>query len=882
MKSRLVSAKLLSGRLVPVLGILLAAFFLAGCDLWNKDMLGYLEHWSETVQVGKVEVGDASVQKNDSGADTISTAATPTIAGYVVNPKAYELVAEIGDSSSADKSVRVSSSAVQAKVHVVAHEPTMLKIQLDSADSSLEHTDFRIDFEAIRQDTMQSSGQVMGVTLRYNTPPVAPTPVVRNEAGEYIQPPAGQMWEAYRDGTLYWAYDDSITNETDPNCAKWFAVNGRRHLVADLKIEDAKMTDDNRSIFGLNVGYGSTSVAAVDSEGVSSPLLSSGQAVPPATYVIKYDANGATGGAAPASQSKTQYTPVTLAANVGNLTRIGYKFSGWNTRADGTGTTYPVGATYSDDAGATLYAKWEAVDAVVLTPESGAVNHGATVTLTPPKSDATIYYQIPGAGETAGTPGQPVTVNLYNASHLLPSATGIPIPEGDSVTITTYAKYADGTQSEVTSEAYSLNQYTVRYDGGNKTGGSVPSQQTFYSGGSVTVYGNTGNLTKTGYTFAGWQGDDGQPYSQGADYGKDKDLTLTAKWTANTYTVQFEGNGNEGGSMSNQTFTYDVAQRLTKNGFTRTGYTFAGWQGSDGKSYTDEQEVKNLTADQNGTVTLTAQWAYEEPEKGADDKYEVSNHGNLLWIGQELSAGRITKFDLKLTADIVIPSGEWVPINTDGSTFDGQGHSITLTDASSGLFTNCNYATVENLVLKGNITGNSVGGALMKYAYCTVIRNVMSLVTITNTGTGATGGLVGTFGGNDGNGQVTIIENCAVYADISSSGYAGGLVGELWNGKQYGKILNSVYMGWVTGNKAGAVVGYNDSNQSSPSTLQNIYYCVTNNSSIAVIGDTGAGGTVVTNVVSKAEDEIKSEALSILGSSWESGSDGLPTLKKNP
>lgn len=632
MKSRLVSAKLLSGRLVPALGILLVVFFLAGCDLWNKDMLGYLEHWSETVQLGKVEVGDASVQKNDSGADTISTAATPTIAMYVVNPKAYELVAEIGDSSSADKSVRVSSSAVQAKVHVVAHEPTMLKIQLDSADSSLEHTDFRIDFEAIRQDTMQSSGQVMGVTLRYNTPPVAPIPVVRNEAGEYIQPPAGQMWEAYRDGTLYWAYDDSITNETDPNCAKWFAVNGRRHLVADLKIEDAKMTDDNRSIFGLNVGYGSTSVAAVDSEGVSSPLLSSGQAVPPATYVIKYDANGATGGAAPASQSKTQYTPVTLAANVGNLTRIGYKFSGWNTRADGFGATYSAGATYSDDAGVTLY----------------------------------------------------------------------------------------------------------------------------------------------------------------------------------------------------------------------------------------------------------AQWTYEKPTVGADGKYEVSNHGNLLWIGQELSAGRITKFDLKLTADIVIPSGEWVPINTDGSTFDGQGHSITLTDASSGLFTNCNYATVENLVLKGNITGNSVGGALMKYAYCTVIRNVMSLVTITNTGTGATGGLVGTFGGNDGNGQVTIIENCAVYADISSSGYAGGLVGELWNGKQYGKILNSVYMGWVTGNKAGAVVGYNDSNQSSPSTLQNIYYCVTNNSSIAVIGDTGAGGTVVTNVVSKAEDEIKSEALSILGSSWESGSDGLPRLKKNP
>ena len=850
----------------------------------------------------------------------------------------------------------------------------------------------------------------------------------------------GEKWEADRDGILYWAYDDSITKETDPNCAKWFSINGTRHPVAECKVPDVQV--DGLSVFQFKTNYGSTSVAAVDSEGVSSPAVASGQAVPPATYVIKYDGNGADGGTAPTSQNKTQYTDITLATNSGGLTRIGYRFTGWNTAKDGTGTTYSAGATYSADEGVTLYAQWEAVDAVVLTPESGAVNHGATVTLTPPKSDATIYYQIGGTSEVVGTPGQTVTVTLYNASHSPSSTTGVAagIPEGGEVTITAYAKYADDTQSEVTTGDYRLNQYTVRYEGNGNTSGDVPAEQTFYSGGSVTVPGE-GSLTKTGYTFAGWQGDDGQPHSQGIDYDEDKNLTLTAKWEQNTYTVKFVGNGGVG-SMDDQQFTYDTAKNLTKNTFTLTGYTFAGWEDDKGTVYTDEKEVSNLTAALNGTVTLTAQWTpntyyvrfvgdgntggsmvdqqftydqsqklkvnafkrtgytfagwkddtgavytdgkevsnltavqnrtvtltaqwkantytvtfvndgasggssnvtatydqplpsvtvptktdytfggyfdgpdgtgkqyYDhkgrgvvpwtetsgitlyakfshEPNQDDDGTYEVANVGNLLWIGDQLQSGDLTSFNLKLTADIVIPSGEWVPINLPNGTpvtFDGQGHSITFDGTSDGLFVDFHYSTIENLVLKGNITGDSVGGALIKNAYCTVIRNVMSLVAVTNTGKGETGGLVGKFGGKDDYGPPTTIENCAVYADVSSDGgTAGGLIGVFWEGQQYGKILNSVYMGKVKGNKIGAVVGYNASNPNETSTLHNIYYCETTR--IDFIGDRGGGGIDEANVVSKTEDEIASaDAANLLGNQWEyKTGEKYPTLKKNP
>ena len=344
---------------------------------------------------------------------------------------------------------------------------------------------------------------------------------------------------------MYWAYDDSITEETDPNCAKWFSINGTRHLVADCKVPNVQV--DGLSVFRFNTNYGGTSVAAVDSEGVSSPAVASGQAVPPATYVIKYDGNGATGGTAPTSQSKTQYTDITLATNSGGLTRIGYRFSGWNTAPDGNGTPYPAGATYSADESVTLYAKWETVETVDFTLVSSAVDHGDTVTLSSKKQGATIYYRIGDADETTGTLGQPVMVTLYNEKYLPPDATGAyaEIPENGHVTITAYAKYADGTQSKETTGTYTLNQYTVSYNGNKQTGGTVPSQQTFYSGGSVKIETLDSDLIRAGYIKASQNWVDAEGNEQSGTYSDNADLSLKPKWeVAETIYVSSTGNDN--------------------------------------------------------------------------------------------------------------------------------------------------------------------------------------------------------------------------------------------------------------------------------------------------------------------------------------------------
>jgi hypothetical protein len=73
---------------------------------------------------------------------------------------------------------------------------------------------------------------------------------------------------------------------------------------------------------------------------------------------LTFDANSATSGTAPTAIIGTGN--VTVPANTGSLVREGFIFGGWNSVANGTGTNYLPGSTYTLTSSATLYAKWEA------------------------------------------------------------------------------------------------------------------------------------------------------------------------------------------------------------------------------------------------------------------------------------------------------------------------------------------------------------------------------------------------------------------------------------------------------------------------------------------------------------------------------------------
>ena len=98
---------------------------------------------------------------------------------------------------------------------------------------------------------------------------------------------------------------------------------------------------------------------------------------PLTTYTVTYNGNSNSGGTVPSNQTKTDGVNLTLASNSGTLVRTGYTFAGWNTAANGSGTDYAVGATYTANASATLYAKWTEVTTFSIT---GSVADGGTAT----------------------------------------------------------------------------------------------------------------------------------------------------------------------------------------------------------------------------------------------------------------------------------------------------------------------------------------------------------------------------------------------------------------------------------------------------------------------------------------------------------------------
>ncbi|MBR3116598.1 MAG: InlB B-repeat-containing protein, partial [Bacilli bacterium] len=88
------------------------------------------------------------------------------------------------------------------------------------------------------------------------------------------------------------------------------------------------------------------------------------------------------------------------------------------------------------------------------------------------------------------------------------------------------------------------------------------------------------------------------------------DVTYYGLLTRNTYKIKFDANGGEG-SMEELNMLYGISENLPYNTFTLDDYGFVGWnteQDGTGASYLDGAKVNKLTNVNNGEVTLYAQW----------------------------------------------------------------------------------------------------------------------------------------------------------------------------------------------------------------------------------------------------------------------------------
>ncbi len=144
---------------------------------------------------------------------------------------------------------------------------------------------------------------------------------------------------------------------------------------------------------------------------------------------------------------------------------------------------------------------------------------------------------------------------------------------------------------------WSLVSYTITY---NLNGGTNdPENPTSYTvaSGAVTLKAPT----RTGYDFAGWTLN-GSKITEIAS-GSIGSKTLTATWTPITYTITYNL---DGGTASNpESYTIE-SESFTLNNPAKTGYTFAGWTGTDLTAVTQAVTIaKGSTGDRVYTANYT-------------------------------------------------------------------------------------------------------------------------------------------------------------------------------------------------------------------------------------------------------------------------------------
>ena len=338
-------------------------------------------------------------------------------------------------------------------------------------------------------------------------------------------------------------------------------------------------------------------------------------------------------------------------------TRTGYTFAGWYTSATGGDKVGVGGASYTPSKAITLYAQWTAntytiafasnggsgtinsitatYDKSVTLPSSGFTRTGytlvgwetptrnydlgesvsnlatsGTVTLTAMWTANTYTVTFDANGGTCTTASKSVTYDSTYGTLPTPERTGYTFA-GWYTDKTNGSKVVSTTKVAITSAQtlyarWKANTYTVKF---NSQGGSTVADKTVTYD---STYGTLSTPTRDGYKFDGWftSATGGTQITASTTVKITATQTLFAHWTANTYTVVFNGNGNTGGSTATQTLTYDKAQALTANGFTKTGYHFVSWNTKSdgtGTSYTDKESVTNV-AGTNASVTLYAIW----------------------------------------------------------------------------------------------------------------------------------------------------------------------------------------------------------------------------------------------------------------------------------
>ena len=336
---------------------------------------------------------------------------------------------------------------------------------------------------------------------------------------------------------------------------------------------------------------------------------------------ITFNANGGTGEMA-ALMANPGYDKQ-LSSNT--FTREGYTFTGWNTKADGTGTRYADGATVKFDVDTTLYAQWTQKPVITFDANDGEGNMGA---------------QTVNPGVSAALSANTFTRADYDFAGWNTKADGTGTAYADKTNITT--------NKNVTLYAqWKLHKYHVRWLNWD---GSV-LQKGEYTCEDWAAWDDWNNDPPSRpedenytYVFAGrWTPYDETNKIDGWGFYPHADIDFKAEFKSyKKLTVTFDANGGNGtmGTVKIANGYSGEYYTLPECGFTREGYDFDGWliTGTVGYNASYPIELHDKKWDEElllafSDLSLKASWKHADGWFTDDNGKQYYNNGKLQKTG---------------------------------------------------------------------------------------------------------------------------------------------------------------------------------------------------------------------------------------------------------
>ena len=354
------------------------------------------------------------------------------------------------------------------------------------------------------------------------------------------------------------------------------------------------------------------------------------------------------------------------------LYRLGYNITGWNTLANGTGTAYALGATFTYPAQSTnLYAQWEVAPRVVTFNANGGTGSLAQQSSTTATTLTLNNSNITKVGYS------------FNGWNTLPNGTGTAYANGASfpfsASATLYAQWGVAAK-------------TVTFDANGGTG-SIAAQS---SAAAANLTSNTSSIGRTGYSFNGWNtlaNGTGTAYANSASFPFSANTTLYAQWTANSNVVTYDSHG--GSAVADGSFVTGGSIASLPAAPTRAGYTFSGWfAAATGGSALTNGYAPGATS----SITLHAQWS------GANNTVAYDSHGgSAVADGSFVTGGSISSLPAAPTRAGYTFSGWFAAANGGSALSDGYSPNV-----ATGVTIHAQWAGLNNVITYESHGGSTV------------------------------------------------------------------------------------------------------------------------------------------------------------------------------